>query len=435
MRNRRRFVVIPLLLLLAATLVVVLWPAAREKVLARIGVVPRSEGPLVVSGFIEAEEVTVAAEVGGRIAEIAVAEGDTVEAGQVLVRIDDRIARAQLEVAQAAVEVAQAQLARARAGARPEEIRRAQALLAQAEAARDGAYLAWQDALAILANPQELDARIAQLEAQVGMTGANLNQAVALKDMAEMGYNQYKAAMEQWESIPEPFRPPLSPEVHSVIYAYWKAWTGVNSAGAAYDGAREALDLLYRIRKNPQSLRFQVDAAEAQYRAAEAAVAQARAYLEGLKAGATAEEIAALEAQVRQAEAQRESARAVLAKLTLTAPVSGQVVEVVGHVGELAVPGAALITLADLERVTLTVYVPVTRLGQVQVGQRVGVTVDSFPDRVFVGEVASIAGEAEFTPRNIQTAEERANMVFAVKVVIPNPDRALKPGMPADASW
>jgi multidrug resistance efflux pump len=418
---------------LVAGAVVTLFPGLREQALALVGMRRPAAGEITASGFIEAEEVAIAAEVGGRIAEVLVAEGDVVEAGQVLIRLDDRIAQAQVALAQAGVEVAQAQLARARAGARPEEIRRARALLAQAEAARDGAYQAWQDARALLMNPQDLNARIVQAEAHVNAARATLDQAVALKDMAEMAYNQYQAAMREWESISEPYRPPLSPEVHGVIYAYWKAWAGVNSAGAAYDGAREALDLLYRIRQNPQSLRAQVDAAEAQYRAAEAAVAQARAYLDGLEAGATPEEIAALEAQVRQAEAQRESARTVLAKLTLTAPVGGQVVEVVGHAGELAAPGVTLITLADLEQVTLTIYVPQNRLGQVQVGQSVEVRVDSFPGRVFIGRVATIATEAEFTPRNIQTADERANMVFAVKVVIPNPDRALKPGMPADA--
>ncbi|MGB9870165.1 MAG: HlyD family secretion protein [Anaerolineae bacterium] len=433
MKRRWLILLILLAVLLAAGAVLAFSPELRAQALARVGVSRPATGALTASGFIEAEEVSVAAEVGGRIAEVLVAEGDAVEAGQVLIRLDDRIARAQVAVAQAGVEVAQAQLARARAGARPEEIRRARALLAQAEAARDGAYQAWQDARALLANPQELNARIAQAEAQVNVTRANLDQAVALKDMAEMAYNQYQAAMREWESIPEPYRPPLSPEVHGVIYAYWQAWAGVNAAGAAYDGAREALDLLYRIQKNPQSLRAQVDAAEAQYRAAEAAVAQAQAYLDGLEAGATPEEIAALEAQVQQAQAQLESARTVLAKLTLTAPVGGQVVEIVGHVGELASPGITLITLADLEQVALTVYVPENRLGRVQVGQRVEVRVDSFPDRVFIGRVASIATEAEFTPRNIQTADERANMVFAVKVVIPNPDRALKPGMPADA--
>lgn len=419
--------------LLSAGAVVALSPRLREPALARIGASRPTVGAITASGFIEAEEVSVAPEVGGRIAEVLVAEGDTVEAGQVLVRLDDRIAQAQVALAQAGVEVAQAQLARARAGARPEEIRRARALLAQAEAARDGAYQAWQDARAMLANPQELNARVVQAETQVEVARAALDQAVALKDMAEMAYNQYQAAMREWESIPEPFRPPLSPEVHGVIYAYWQAWAGVNSAGAAYDGAREALDLLARIQKNPQSLRAQVDAAEAQYRAAEAAVAQAQAYLDGLEAGATPEEMAALEAGVLQAQAQLESARTVLAKLTLIAPVGGQVVEVVGHAGELAAPGVPIITLADLEQVTLTVYVPENRLGQVQVGQPVEVTVDSFPGRVFLGRVATIATEAEFTPRNIQTADERANMVFAVKVVIPNPDRALKPGMPADA--
>ena len=419
--------------ILVAGAVVALSSGLREQALARVGIPRPAAGEITASGFIEAEEVAIAAEVGGRIAEVLVAEGDMVEAGQVLIRLDDRIAQAQVALAQAGVEVAQAQLARARAGARPEEIRRARALLAQAEAARDGAYQAWQDARALLANPQDLNARIAQAEAQVNAARATLDQAVALKDLAEMAYNQYQAAMREWESIPEPYRPPLSPEVHGVMYAYWKAWAGVNSAGAAYDGAREALDLLYQMKKNPQSLRAQVDAAEAQYRAAEAAVAQAQAYLDGLEAGATPEEIAALEAQVRQAEAQRESAQTVLAKLTLTAPVSGQVVEIVGHAGELAAPGVPLITLADLEQVTLTIYVPENRLGQVQVGQSVEVRVDSFPDRVFIGRVVSIATEAEFTPRNIQTADERANMVFAVKVVIPNPDRALKPGMPADA--
>ncbi len=434
MKRHQWLIPVLVILLLIAGAVVALPPRLRAQALARIGASrPAAGAAITASGFIEAEEVSIAPEIGGRIAEVLVAEGDAVEAGQVLIRLDDHIARAQVAVAQAGVEVAQAQLARARAGAHPEEIRRARALLAQAEAARDGAYQAWQDARTMLANPQDLNARIVQAETQVDVARAALDQAVALKDMAEMAYSQYQAAMREWESIPEPFRPPLSPEVHGVIYAYWQAWAGVNSAGAAYDGAREALDLLYQIQKNPQSLRVQADAAHAQYRAAEAAVAQAQAYLDGLEAGATPEEIAALQAQVRQAQAQLESARTVLAKLTLTAPIGGQVVKVAGHPGELAAPGVAIITLADLEQVTLTVYIPENRLGQVQVGQPVEVRVDSFPGRVFIGRVATIATEAEFTPRNIQTADERANMVFAVKVVIPNPDRALKPGMPADA--
>ena len=104
------------------------------------------------------------------------------------------------------------------------------------------------------------------------------------------------------------------------------------------------------------------------------------------------------------------------------------------QMGETATAGAALLSIANLDEVTLVIYIPENRIGQVRLGQEVEVQVDSFPDRVFVGQVSYLAGKAEFTPRNVQTQEERVNLVCAVKVRIPNPDRALKPGMPADAT-
>jgi multidrug resistance efflux pump len=120
-------------------------------------------------------------------------------------------------------------------------------------------------------------------------------------------------------------------------------------------------------------------------------------------------------------------------KLVVVAPVDGLVLERSIRVGELAAPGATLLTLGDLDEVTLTVYVPEDKLGYVSIGQQVEVRVDSFPDRAFPGSVVAIAHEAEFTPRNVQTQEERVNMVFAIDVSIPNPDHDLKPGLPADA--
>ena len=122
-----------------------------------------------------------------------------------------------------------------------------------------------------------------------------------------------------------------------------------------------------------------------------------------------------------------------LGKLALEAPISGLVLERPVHVGEVAMPGAPLLTVADLDNLTLTIYVPEDQLGKVQLGQPVLVTVDAYPDRVFVGTVNFVSSQAEFTPKNVQTKEERVSMVFAVKVKLPNPDRALKPGMPADA--
>jgi len=427
----------------AATAFFVLNPAAWNQTLVALKLAePQTDG-ISASGFIEAEKVSIASELGGRIAGLAVEEGDEVEEGQLLARLDDTMAQARLEVAQAGLEVAQARLAQVRAGAREEQLAQAQARLQQAEAARDGAYQGWQDALAMLENPRELQAQIAQAEAQLTQAETSLRQAQLQRDAAAIADENYQNAMErldelegQLENIPPAQRPPLPGlqlDAHLAPNAFWKAWVGVNSAAAAYEGAQESLNILYRMRNDPHELQAQVDAAETEYRVAQARVDMARAQLEGLQAGASEEELAAVEAQVEQAQAQVESARVVLDRLLLLAPSGGQVLEVVGHEGELAVPGAAVVTFADLDRVTLTIYVPENRLGQVRVDQPVEVEVDSFPERTFEGRVTRIASEAEFTPRNVQTQEERVNMVFAVEVTIPNPDHALKPGMPADA--
>jgi multidrug resistance efflux pump len=278
----------------------------------------------------------------------------------------------------------------------------------------------------------------------VAAAEAGLARTTALKDAAEIADDAFQEGMEalaeakeELEKIPEPYRPTLPGmqlDVHLIPNAYWKSWVGVNMAQAGMDGARAALSNLYAIRNNPQELNCQVDAAETQYRVAEAAVQMAQAQLDALRAGATEEEIAAVEAQVEQAQAALDALMVYRDKLTIVAPVGGLVLERCIHEGELAAPGATLLTLGDLDEVTLTIYVPEDRLGQVHVGQQVEVRVDSFPERTFAGTVVAIAHEAEFTPRNVQTQEERVNMVFAVDVSIPNPDHALKPGLPADAT-
>ena len=418
-------------------------PDAWQEVLTQMEIAVPEAGTLTASGFIEAEEVTIAPEIGGRLTMLSVDEGDNVEAGQVLVQLDTTLLDAQIEAAQAAVDVAAAVLAQAQAGARPEQIRQAEAALAQAEAARDGAYQAWQDMITIRDNPQELDAQITQARAQVAVAEAALQQATLMKDAAEIAHDNYlsskeelREAREELENIPEPLRPPLPTlplSVNLIPNAYWKSWVGVNSAQAALDGAKAVLNRLYAMRNNPQELNAQVDAAEAQYHAASAAVAMAQAQVDALRAGATEEELAIAQAQLEQAQAALESLLALRDKQTIVAPVGGVVLERSIHTGELAAPGGTMMTVGDLDKVTLTVYIPEDRLGQVSIGQSVAVHVDSFPDRTFEGTVVAIAHEAEFTPRNIQTQEERVNMVFAVDIEIPNPDHALRPGLPADA--
>jgi HlyD family secretion protein len=124
-----------------------------------------------------------------------------------------------------------------------------------------------------------------------------------------------------------------------------------------------------------------------------------------LVVGPTDEEVAIAQAQVQQAEAAVHLVDAQIAQFTLTAPMSGIVTSRSAQAGETATAGAPLLTVANLDEVTLVIYIPENRVGQIGVGQEAQVQVNSFPEQVFVGHVASIAGKAEFTPRNVQTQE------------------------------
>ncbi len=122
-----------------------------------------------------------------------------------------------------------------------------------------------------------------------------------------------------------------------------------------------------------------------------------------------------------------------LAKQTLTAPRDGLISEKLVDPGELAAPGAVLLELKDIDSVELTVYIPQDQIGQVKIGQTARVSVDAYEDEQFEGRVSYIAHEAEFTPRNVQTKEERVKLIFPVKIKLDNAEHRLKPGMPADA--
>jgi HlyD family secretion protein len=193
------------------------------------------------------------------------------------------------------------------------------------------------------------------------------------------------------------------------------------------------LDLALEIRKNPLQLQAAVDGAKAQLDSAEAQLAQAQARLDLVRAGARAEQIQAAEAQVAQARAAQRQIEVQIGKATLTAPRAGIVLSRSLHQGEQANPGATIMTVGALDTVRLTIYISETDIGRVRQGQKANVTVDSFPGQVFAGTVTFIAQEAQFTPRNVQTKDERATTVFAVRIELTNSDHGLKPGMPADA--
>jgi multidrug resistance efflux pump len=147
---------------------------------------------------------------------------------------------------------------------------------------------------------------------------------------------------------------------------------------------------------------------------------------------------AVLDVQLKQAAsdpAQQQILQAQLDKLQLRAPIGGVVQRRLVRGGEVVAPGAPIVTIADSSDMQLTLYVLERDLGRVRVGQEVAIRAAAFPDRVFQGSVQSIATRAEFTPRYVQTQKDRQNLVFAVRVRMPNPDRLLKAGLPVDATF
>jgi len=139
------------------------------------------------------------------------------------------------------------------------------------------------------------------------------------------------------------------------------------------------------------------------------------------------------EAAFRMAKAGYDQVSATIENAVIYSPIDGTVLDTNVEVGEMAFPGTPILTIADLTRPWMFIYVNEKRLGFVKIGQPVKVYIDSFPDKAFQGSIVAISNKAEFTPKTIQTKEERVKLVFAVKVMIENPDMILKPGMPADA--
>lgn len=117
----------------------------------------------------------------------------------------------------------------------------------------------------------------------------------------------------------------------------------------------------------------------------------------------------------------------------IISPLNGFIVKKFVEPGETVTPMSSLVKISDLSKVELVIYVSEVELGKIKLGQKAVITVDTYPDRTYEGTVTYISPEAEFTPKNVQTKDERTKLVFAVKVEVPNKDFDLKPGMPADA--
>jgi HlyD family secretion protein len=303
---------------------------------------------LRVSGQVEATEVQVAPDVGGRIVELRASEGDRVRKGDLLVRLDTRDTELQIDRARADRAAAAAQLRLLQAGARPEDIRQAEA---QADAAR----------------------------AETAAANAELKAA--------------EQDLERFESLLEA------------------------NAGSQKqrDDAKARVEIAQERRRGAQE----------RVRAAVEAVAR-------LRAGARPEELDAARARVASVDAQLALLEKSAQDAAVIAPIDGIVNLKLVDAGELVGPRTPLLVIADLDHAWANVFVPEPMMPRVKLGQAAMVLTDAGGPGL-AGKVTFISPKAEFTPRNVQTADERSKLVYRIKVSVDNSDGVLKQGMPVDA--
>lgn len=405
------------------------------------------------SGTLSALKVSVVPEVSGKIVNINVEEGSQVKAGDVLIQIEDDVFAAQKDQADAAVAVAEATLSAAQAqlayvksqyelaldGARFSDLQSRQSAWSQPTSEDFKPVWYYTKAEQIAAAEKALDAALEKLEerqdmlekelekagarsfvslekqlaeAQTRLSIANITYATAqtspdehLKEAAEKAKDLAQSAFDNALNV---YNDALSTTAAEDVL---NARAEVAVAQSSYDSAQ---DLLMSLRTGEDSGQVQV-AREAVLQA-EAAIAQAEAGIQ--------------QAQAAQALAQLQSDRA-----TIKAPIDGIVITRNVELGDIAVAGGSVMTIAEMSELDLVIYVPETWYGQLKLNQEVEIKVDSFPNEVFKGKVVKIADQAEFTPRNVQTADGRATTVYAVRIVVPNPQLRLKPGMPADVDF
>ena len=347
-----------------------------------------SADKLVLSGTIEADEIHVGSKVGGRIIEVLVNEGQEVHQGQPLIRFDRYDFDAKHSDAVAAVAQAEATLEKAVNGSRPEEVAAARA---QAEAA----WMSYQEALNGPRKP-EIDA------ARADVAAADADYEVAKATLSRTGKLVENGVQSQQE--------------------YDNAKSAYDRAGARREAARHKLELL------------QAGTREEEIERAKRLFKQADANRALVERGTRKEDIDNARAQLERARAALKQIEVQLGELEVTAPANAFVEVLQVRPGELINPNAPVATLVEVDRLWVRVYVPEPEKGNVQLGKEVSVGVDTFPGEHFRGRIEEIASRGEFTPRNVQTRDERDHQVFGLRVRLDNPGRRLSAGMAADVT-
>jgi len=379
---------------------------------------------LAASGSIEATQVDVAPKIGGRVLRLLAKEGDRVAAGQVLAQLDDREARAQVSQARATVAAAEAKVIQAAQAVHTEQ-QVADAQLAQSQAQLAGAQTRVPQAQATVTwQSRTVQESIANARAQLSAAEGNVASARSALEKARRDLERTKQLFTQGAVAAQ--------QVDQAQAAYDAAVAQDRSARDAVTQARAALS-------SAEANQMQVAIREHDVRANQAAVTQARGAIASAQAAFSLvaqrrQDLAAARASLDQAKANLQYTEVLASYTTVRAPSDGVVLTKNIERGEVVAAGTPIYTLVDLTDMWLRVFIPENQIGRVRLGQRAEVVVDTFPGRVFPGRVTEISNQAEFTPGNVQTKEDRVKLVFGVKIRLDNQHGSLKPGMPADAT-
>jgi len=356
------------------------------------------DGRIRISGNIELTQVNIAFKVAGKLIERTVDEGDVVKKGMIVARLDRDQLQRQREREQAALAEAQSQYTQA--GTTVEWTKQSQASdldQRRADLAQAQAHLRELEAGSRPQEVQESSAAVAAARAESERTRKDFERAQVLfkqDDISASQFDQYRK--------------------------------NADSAAAAL---RQVEERSAMVREGPR--KEEIDAARAQVARAAASVKWAQA--QHLDVTRKQEDVTAHRAEIDRERAQLGLIDSQLGDTVAASPIDGVVLVKAANVGEILAPGTTIVTIGDIDHPWLRGYINERDLGRVKLGTKAKISTDSYPGKVYWGRVSFIASEAEFTPKQIQTSEERLKLVYRIKIDVDNPQHDLKSNMPADA--
>jgi len=353
---------------------------------------------IAISGNIELTQVNLAFKVPGKLVELPVEEGSEIAKGALVARLDAVQLQRQRGRDQATLELAETQLAQQKTAVEYQKASLAADLEVRAAALR------------------QAETRLEQL-----LAGSRKQEIAQARAAEEEARTQNLLARQEWERAQVLYK---NDDISTSQRDQFK--TRFDASTAALRQVEERLALVI---EGPR--KEDIEAARAQVEQARAALKFSEAARIDLKR--REQEVDSRRAQIAQARAQLSISDAQLDDTSITSPVDGVILVKSTEVGEVLAAGTTVATVGELDSPWLRGYVNEKDLGRVKLGAQVNVTTDSYPGKIYRGRITFISSQAEFTPKQIQTSEERVKLVYRIKVDVENPRHELKLNMPADA--